>query len=221
MSVIRASEAMSVEFAEPFDDRFLEPIQERRLVVRIPGRFSLASRRDTNGNRRQFACRAINISQSTVWLAAPVSGPIGERAICYFEEFGKIQGQIVRLHELGFVIRVAASNEDRAKLLRKLVWLEQNTNFDIPDSRTHKRIIPEDPISTLIFADGRILGCFVIDMSSSGAAVSSDIIPDLGTVLAVGTAIGTVVRHFPEGFAVRFKQLQDPNILEQVVIHRS
>src|ERR1700686_418528 len=96
--------------AEAADLEFIERRQDIRIVVRIPGRFSLAGRRDPNGNRRQFACRAVNISQTSVVLATPVSGPIGERVIAYFEEFGKIQGSIIRVLDGGFVIRIAATN---------------------------------------------------------------------------------------------------------------
>jgi hypothetical protein len=44
-----------------FDDR----CTEIRVIVRILGRFSLASKRDADGNRHEFACRAVNIRQRT------------------------------------------------------------------------------------------------------------------------------------------------------------
>jgi len=199
------------------DLEFVERRQEIRVVVRIPGRFSLASRRDKSGNRRQFACRAVNISQTSVMLAAPVSGPIGERAIAYFDEFGRIQGSIARVLDGGFVMRIAATSDERSRLLRKLIWLEQNKNYDVPDVRTYKRIVPQDPISTLIFPDGSMFGCFVIDMSASGVAVSADIMPEIGTVLAVGKIAGKVVRHFTEGFAIHFKHPQHTGDIEKLM----
>jgi hypothetical protein len=69
-----------------------------------------------------------------------------------------------------------------------------------------------------MLADGTIRGCFVIDMSVSGVAVSSELTPKLGDVLAVGKIIGRVVRVFPEGFAARFIELQNPELLEQWLI---
>jgi hypothetical protein len=212
MSVMNQRAVEEVEFAE-------QP-QEVRIIVRIPGTFSLANRRDNRGNRRRFACRAVNISQSSMMLATPVIGPVGERVIAYFEEFGKLQGPIVRVLEGGFIIRVLASHSERSKLLRKLIWLEQNKNYDVPDVRTHKRIVPEDPLSTLVYPDGTVLGCFVIDMSGSGVAVSADVVPAIGSVVAIGKVTGRVIRHFDEGFAIKFKQPQNPNVLEQLVIHR-
>jgi len=209
------SNARAAADAVPADRR-----KEIRVIVRVPGRFSLASKRDANGDRRQFACRAVNISSTHMALATPISAPIGERVIAYFMEFGKIHGSIIRMLHGGFVIRIAASNEEQSRLLRKLIWLDQKKNYDVPDMRAHKRIVPQNPLSTITFPDGSIMGCFVIDVSASGAAVSADIVPETGTVVTVGNVAGTVVRHFTEGFAVQFKQLQNPSVIEQLEIHK-
>jgi hypothetical protein len=166
------AEPWDVIFADSDQQGFVDRRREIRVVVRIAGRFSLANRRDPNGNRRQFACRAVNISESYMMLATPVAGAIGERIIAYFEEFGKIQGSIARVLDGGFVMRIVADNDERSKFVRKLIWLEQNKNYDVPDVRAQKRIVPQDPISTLIFPDGSMQQCFVIDMSASGVAVS-------------------------------------------------
>jgi hypothetical protein len=202
------------------DTPFVDPGHEVKAAIQVPGRFCFASRRDANGNRRQYACRAVNISQSYVVLATPISGPVGERVIAYFQEFGKIQGPILRVMNGGFAIRIAASNAERSRLLRKLIWFEQNKKYQVPDVRAHKRIVPEDPISTLIFSDGSMVSCFVIDMSITGVAVSADVVPALGTPVAVGKAAGKVVRHFEEGFAIQFQNEQNPALLEKVVIQR-
>ena len=47
------------------------------------------------------------------------------------------------------------------------------------------------------------------EYSISGAAVSADTLPELGTMLIVGRIIGRVVRHFPEGFAIEFIMVHD------------
>jgi hypothetical protein len=60
--------------------------------------------------------------------------------------------------------------------------------------------------------------CFVIDMSPSGAAVSADVQPPVGTPLAVGACVGRVVRHLELGFAVQFVEQQPRDVLERLVI---
>jgi hypothetical protein len=86
------------------------------------------------------------------------------------------------------------------------------------DNRKNKRIVPNNPLSTLILADGSCQRCFVIDMSVSGVAVSAEITPELKTPLAIGKVVGRVVRHLPGGFAVEFVQEQDMRLLERLII---
>lgn len=196
----------------------LEALGRRPVSIRIAGRYALASRRDVEGNRREFACRTSRISPFHILIAAPVLGPIGERVILYFSEFGKLDGWIKNVVAGGFLIDVVATPKAREKLAGKLSWLEkQQKDASILDGRRQKRLIPENPHSTLILADGSITSCFVIDMSPSGVAVSADIELGIGTRLAVGYSVGRVVRRFNEGFAVRFDELQDVQLLEQMV----
>ena len=87
----------------------------------------------------------------------------------------------------------------------------------ITDGRAQRRIVPKNPHSTLIFGDGTTLNCLVIDVSPSGVAVSADVEPEIGMRLAVGRCVGTVVRQFPEGFAVQFDFLQPIEALEHMM----
>ena len=62
--------------------------------------------------------------------------------------------------------------------------------------------------------DGREYRARIIDLSLSGAALSMDIDPPIGSPLMVGKLRAQVVRHFEEGFAVEFATLQTPDSLE-------
>jgi hypothetical protein len=196
----------------------IEFFGRRAVNIRIGGRYVLASRRDLQGNRREFACRTARISPFQMLIAAPVLGPIGERVISYFGEFGKLDGWITQVVQGGFLIDITATKKGREKLAGKLCWLEkQQKDASLLDARQQKRLIPENPHSTLILANGSMTSCFVIDMSPSGVAVSADIELEIGTRLAVGRGVGRVVRRFNEGFAVQFDKLQDVKLLEWVV----
>ena len=187
-------------------------------TIRVAGRYALASRYDLAGNRREFACRTWRMSPFQALIAAPVLAPVGERAILYFTEFGKLDGWISDLTEDALLIDINADKEARTKLANKLAWLErQQKNTSRPDVRRQKRLVPENPHSTLILKDGRMMGCFVIDMSPSGVAVSADIELPIGTHVAIGSSVGHVVRHFNEGFAVKFDRMQDVCVLERMV----
>ena len=178
-----------------------------RVIVNIPGRYMLANKRNLKGDRCEFACRIVNVSLGAMALSAPVLGAIGERVIIYTESFGRLHGLITRLMTNGFVISIAASAQTRDKLAAKLDWLaKQKDAPDLPDSRRHKRVVPKNPMATILLGDGSLTSCLVIDFSDSGAAVSADLYLEIGTPLAVGKMVGRVVRRFAEGFAIEFTE---------------
>lgn len=189
-----------------------------RVVANIPGQYSLADLRDARGERRIFACRAVSFSRGAIVFAAPVKGKIGERVIAQIDGIGKLQGMIARVLEHGFVMNIVAPQEERDRLVAKFVWLENQKNCDVLDKRVDKRSIPKNPHSKIIFADGRVESCFVLDLSISGAAVAADTMPDIGAILAVGSIVGRVVRQFAEGFAVQFVQRQRRENVEAMLI---
>lgn len=191
---------------------------ETRILVSIAARYSLTDWCDSQRYRPKFACRLISISSHEATLLAPVAGEAGDRVTVYCDEFGKLDGSIWRLLEHGFVIRIAATESERRKLAARVEGYEKVKNYDIIDRRAHKRIIPIDPSSIIFFADGSRMDCFVIDISTSGVAVSANIQPEIGTPLAVGALVGRVVRHLDDGFAVQFVREVDVDSLEQKLV---
>jgi hypothetical protein len=193
------------------DDVIEIPAYERRddvrVIVNLPGRYMLASKRNLKGDRCEFACRIVNVSLAAMALSAPVPAPIGERVIVYSEHFGRLHGAITRVMTTGFVMSLAANEQTREKLAVKLDWIvKQKESPELPDSRRHARVVPKNPMATILLADGSTVCCLVIDFSDSGAAVSADFYPELGTPLAVGKMVGRVVRRFAEGFAIEFTE---------------
>ena len=151
-------------------------------------------------------------------LIAPVIGDVGEEIIVQSDEFGELRGPLVSVENRGFQLDIDATDEERAKLAAKIDWYEKHGNEETSNRRKHKRILPHEPLSTLVLADGSTPTCFVIDMSRTGVAVSAEIMPDIGLPLAVGRVLGRVVRHLPNGFAVQFVRKQDLGSLEQLLI---
>jgi hypothetical protein len=198
-----------------------EPRGEAGTIVSLPGRYSLWNSRTVWGEPRHFACRAIRISPYRVALVAPVRGLVHDWVSAEIEHFGKLNGAIERLIDhRGLILRIVASTAEREKLADKIDWFEKYKNNKAADHRAHGRFAPQDPFSTLILADGRVMSCFVIDLSVSGAAVSADLDPDIGSVLAVGAVVGRVARRFRGGFAVKFVGLQNRDFVEELAIRK-
>jgi hypothetical protein len=216
------------DFVEPLDlliidhpdDRIVDRRDDKRIYVSLPGRFSFGDSANSRGDPRLFACRAVNISVHGIAVAAPVTAKVGGRVTANIEQLGRVRGPIARVFELGFAMHIEASNQEREMLADKIDWIERNKDFEISDNRAHVRFIPRRPLSFLTLADGSVVPCFVVDISISGAAISADIMPKIGSVLAVGKVIGRVVRYIVGGFAVQFIQVQDRQEVEALVIRR-
>jgi hypothetical protein len=121
---------------------------------------------------------------------------------------------VMNVLERGFVMSINAKLEQRRRLATKIEWLEQHKNSEVRDQRADSRFVPRDPYSRMLLADGHVENCLILDLSISGAAVSADTIPAIGAVLAIGSLTSRVVRHFDEGFAVRFIERQSRDTVE-------
>ena len=152
------------------DVQVVESRRDVRIVLSLPARYTLTNRRDPDGQRREYAGRVINMSCRSMALAGPAIGDKGERVIAHIDEFGKLEGPIIRLLDGAFVMEIVAPQSERDKLAGKIAWYEKRKNHDIEDNRGHDRIIPRDPHSTLVFADGTTMDCLVINLSVAGAA---------------------------------------------------
>jgi len=208
---------VSVDQAEFGDVIFVDRQDDVRIIVRLPGRYALADHRNAHGERRVFACRAVYLSSHEIGIAAPVIGKVGERVIADFDQLGRVEGRLARQLERGFVMRIAGNAERRRDLAAKITWVENHKNHDAPNRRVVERIVPANPYSKIVLADGKVETCLVLDFSVTGAAISADTVPDIRAVLAVGSVVGRVIRHFVGGFAVQFIERQNRDTVEALI----
>lgn len=186
-----------------------------RYMANMPGRYFLEKWRGTGEQQvMSLSCRILRISPRMIGLSAPVGGDVGDKVTAHFDTFGVLRGHIVRSLGFGFVFALRLSDGERAQLAARISWLERRRNFEVAELRRHERIIPRNPHSALIFADGSRLACLVLDMSSSGAAISASVQPAIGTPVALGSVVGRVVRHLPRGFAIEFIEAVNHDALE-------
>ena len=209
---------MSLTQSEYLEDRPGVHGDNTGVVVNIPGRYSLSNRYDSLGKRRVFLCRAISLSPSVILLAAPTKGDIGERVMVLLHHLGRVQGMVSHNFDQGFAMKIATTKEGRRILAARIAWLEAHKNKKTTDHRTVDRFMPTNTRSKLILANGRVEDCFVLDLSVTGASVSADTIPIVGTSVAVGNVVGHVVRQFVGGFAVQFLERQSRDGVEAMVV---
>jgi len=197
-------------------------LKQRAVNIVVAGHYTLPYWYDTQGKLRIFTCWTTRVSPFRMMVDVPVVGKIGDRLTSYFCDFGKFDGLISHAKASSFLLELEMTQSMRESLANKLTWLEKKQKQpSIPELRKDSRIVPASPQSTVTLADGTIHGCFVIDISASGVAVSSQVRPHIGTPLAIGAYIGRVIRLFPAGFAVKFIERQSRIDLTRLVLRPS
>jgi hypothetical protein len=186
--------------------------RHQRVKVNLLGRFMLA-------DRHEYPCQVIDMSPGGMAVVAPVVGQPGERVIAYVDHLGRLEGKVARLIDNGFAMTISATLRKRDKLAAQLTWLANRHILNLPEDRRHGRFVPKNPMARLILPNGNDIGCRIIDLSQSGAAVSlaPDLRPSVGAMVTLGKAQGRVVRHIEDGFAVEFTRLQHPDFIEETV----
>ena len=194
----------------------LEKGADVRFIGPVMGRYTLESRVRLSGVQI-FAVRLQSISPTTLVASAPVTGRIGETVTAHFVPFGNVRGRVTRHIDGGFIVDIEGDQDRRRKLAKRIEWYKKRLFAGISDKREHKRFMPREPKSAVVLHDGTVLPCLVIDLSSSGAAISVDYTPEVGEPLAVGKAVSRVVRRLEVGFAVQFLTPIDRDEVEDSV----
>ena len=194
-------------------------LKQRAVDVVMEGTYVLPNWYDPQGRIRTFACRATRVSPFRMMVEAPVVGKVGDSFTSYFQDFGNLEGTISDTTTRGLLLELEMTRSMRAKLAEKLTWLEKKKKDpgSVRDVRKNPRFVPKASQSTLTLADGTVHGCFIIDVSLSGVAVSAQIQPPIGTPLAIGACIGRVNRHMPNGFAIKFVNEKSRDELNRLI----
>ncbi|UIJ73868.1 PilZ domain-containing protein [Aurantimonas sp. HBX-1] len=182
------------------NEEFAERRRFSRFPVDILGRFM-------REDHSEYPCRAENMSPGDVAIATPVELRVGENIILYLDHIGRLEGEVIRASPGGFALRLKGTERKREKLAAQLTWLVNRHELDLPEDRRHERVAPENPFVDVVLDDGRRYQVRIIDLSLSGAAVSSKVRPAIGARVTMGTTQGRVVRHLEGGFAIEFGAL--------------
>lgn len=195
---------------------------EPRLVTEyygpLNGSYTLSERHAAVGERPEvFACQTQSISTSAATLTAPAVGGIGEWLTARLEGIGIIRGSIIKHIADGFVFGIVATAARQTHLAKTIDLLRSRAARAPTEQRNYKRFKPIDPRSVLVTPDGHVQRCFVIDMSRSGAAISADFHPEIGSSILIGKLACHVVRQLEIGFAVHFDAPQEAEGLEDLL----
>ncbi|MCB1694370.1 MAG: PilZ domain-containing protein [Hyphomicrobiaceae bacterium] len=190
--------------------RLVEPERRlhKRFALKLIGRFM-------REDRHEYACQLRDISVGGLSLETPVHPEMGERIIVYIDELGGLEGTVVRLFQGGFAMTLSATQHKREKLAARITWLVNRHELEDAEARKHDRILPVRNTNTLKLSDEITLQAQIIDVSLSGANVATEARPPLGSEVLLGKVRAEVVRHHERGIAVRFIQVQEPEVIKK------
>lgn len=183
----------------------------------LAGRYSLERAAREDGSPRVFSCRAQRVSTDDMLIEGPVCGALGERVKAWVDHFDFLSGTISHAGERTFTVRFHMQPKARRKFASKITWVRRHVLEGLPDLRSGKRVPMPNLKPVIILGNGHIENCFIIDASSSGAAISADMVLKPGTRLALGSIVGTVVREIETGFAMCFDEKQPAETLRKVL----
>jgi len=177
--------------------------RHRRHALDLFGRFMLE-------DKQEYSCRLLDISVGGAALRAPALPEIGERIVAYFDQLGGLEGKAIRAFDGGFAMQFSVTPHKREKLAAQITWLINRRDLGGVEERRHERIVLQDYASTLKLGEGHLVPCQVVDVSLSGASVSTTVRPSIGSHVELGRMRARVVRHHENGLGLEFVEVQEP-----------
>ena len=107
-------------------------------------------------NKQEYSCLIVDMSAGGIAVNAQVIGEIGERIIIYAENIGRVEGEVARIFQGGFALKIASSAYKREKTVNQLTWLINKDKLKSLDNRQHNRFIPTKLTTKITMADGTI-----------------------------------------------------------------
>lgn len=158
----------------------------------------------------EHACQVLDLTLEGATFITSDVPPVGLAIVAYLEDLGRVEVISGEAISGGFRVTYAATGMRLERLQQRIKYLMERAD-GAPDQRRHPRFEPKDKHSSITLPDGRNYNCEVLDISVSGAAIKTDVMPAMGTYLMVGKMKGRVVRYLENGFAIEFiKQLAQP-----------
>jgi hypothetical protein len=158
----------------------------------------------------EHPCRVSDLSIDGVTFLTEVDVAPLAPLVAYLQDIGRVEGTVVGTVPGGIRISFRLSTARS----QRLAWqLEQRGRLGTSaERRSHRRELARDNKSHITLTDGRVYACEVIDISLSGAALRTTVLPSIGTFLDLCRMRGRVVRYHESGFAIEFlKRLDQSN----------
>lgn len=193
----------------PATDTTIDHITNSNASSIIFGRFMLP-------DMSEHACQVLDITGDGATFVSSTIPPAKVNIVAYLEELGRVEVLAGQPVPGGFRVRYTAAGSRLLRLQQRIDWLAQK-NGGADETRRHPRFEPKDKNSSVTLSDGRVYNCQVIDISISGAAIKTEVLPAIGTYVMLGKMKGHIVRYVDSGVAIEFIKQMDKQIFTKEV----
>jgi hypothetical protein len=201
--VLRGNDVNNLAYTETSDDH--NEVTSQLLSNIVFGRFMLP-------DMTEHACQVTDVTYEGAKFVTDLRPLVGISIVAYLEDIGRVEAISGAPTDRGFDIKFTATGARLERLKAKIDFLNKKQSGG-EESRRHTRFEPIEKTSQITLPDGRVYQCEVLDISLSGAAIKTDVMPALGTYLMLGRMKGRVVRYIEQGVGIQFqKQIEALNI---------
>jgi hypothetical protein len=169
----------------------------RRVAVEIPGKVFLPS------TREETDCIVTNISPAGALITCATERLAKIPVILYVAGLGRFEGHGTWERDQRHGILFHNSELKQARLADQLVKLDGQAQPPETMLRRHKRIATHT-LAKFTRESGATISCTVLDFSTSGLSLKSDVRPQIGERIQIGGMIGRVARYHESGIAIEF-----------------
>lgn len=169
----------------------------KRIRVDLPGRLFVPA------EEREARCTVIDLSPGGAAIDCEIAPVQDAQVVLYVDGFGRFEGTVVRPQGGGFGVRFNCSPLKRERIAEQLMLFLNKTLVDSTVMRRHERA-PTKGFTRFTRADGQLVRCEVLDLSTSGVSVKTDIRPPIGEYVLIGQMAGRIARHHESGIGIEF-----------------
>jgi hypothetical protein len=169
----------------------------RRVRVDLPGRLF------TPADGKEAHCRICDLSPGGAAIACDMLPEPGTQVILYVDGFGRFEGQVMRMDDSSFGVFFSCTALKRERTAEQLTLFLNKDIVDETVMRRHERT-SQKGFAKFTRADGQIVQCEVMDISSSGVSLKTDVRPTIGEFVLIAQMAGRIARHHEQGIGIEF-----------------
>ncbi len=169
----------------------------KRVSVDLPGRLFIPS------EAREARCTIANLSAGGAAIECENLPEADTQVVLYVDGFGRFEGAVTRKDDGAFGVRFHCTPLKRERIAEQLTLFLNKSLIDNAVLRRSERA-PTRGFTRFTRADGQLVRCEVLDLSTTGVSVKTDLRPPVGEYVLIGQMAGRVARHHESGIGIEF-----------------